>query len=105
MTLIPAGPAPPPPNQLELAVETYGRALIGSMTNGMHVNVDVKQLTIDGSLALRLGEFIADEVAKLMSVPSHQLQDDFAKYLLKHATELANQTSRVAVVPAGSEKW
>lgn len=69
-------------------------------TNGDRVNVDLRQLAIDTSLALRLSEFIAEQLAMVMYVPAVAVQNDFAKYLLEHAAELTRAMPSIAVVPA-----
>lgn len=95
--------ATPPPDPLALAAESYGKALIASMTQGRNINFDVMQQAIDTSMALRLGEFIAEKLAPLLALTTPQLQGEFAQYL-NEQTERMRGPSWIALAGMGRKR-
>lgn len=76
--------------------EAYGRALIAAMTNSQGVNLNMMQLVIDASIALRLGEFVAEKLAPLLGKTVNELKVEFGQNLLA-LTALMPQPGRIDV--------
>ncbi|MDB6104069.1 MAG: hypothetical protein JWO52_4068 [Gammaproteobacteria bacterium] len=79
--------------------EAYGKALIASMSNGPHVNLNMMQLVMDASIALRLGEFVAEKLAPLLGKTVNELKVEFGQNLLALTAQMP-KPSGIVVAPA-----